>query len=166
MNPLKSKLGLWKIKLGAPPNFDKEKIKNPRAKKGNSQKPKQKKQHFYHHCGAARHTQPNCYKWLATQKSNSMIASGDQNQFPSSFASLGDLLKTLMFLSNLNGFNSSPSPPDQRFVKRKGSSKVWKEKGFKWFCHFFSLSSCFWVCITCVFCFIVLSQSSFMHCFV
>ena len=29
--------------LGAPPKIDKKKIKNPRAKKGNSQKPKQKK---------------------------------------------------------------------------------------------------------------------------
>ena len=96
-----------------------------------------------------------------------MISSGDRNQFPSSFAPFGDLLKTLMFLSNLNGFNSSPSPPDQGFAKRKGFSKVWKEKSSKWFCHFFSLSlSCFCVCITCVFCFIVLSQSSFMHCFV
>ena len=63
--------------LGAPPKLDKKEIKNPRAKKGNSQKPKQKKQHFCHHCGAAGHTRPNCYKWLATQKSNSMIASGD-----------------------------------------------------------------------------------------
>ena len=52
--------------LGAPPKLDKKEIKNPRAKKGNSQKPKQKKLHFCHHCGAVRHTQPNCYKWLAT----------------------------------------------------------------------------------------------------
>ena len=52
--------------LEAPPKLDKKEIKNPRAKKGNSQKHKQKKQHFYHHCGVARHTQPNCYKWLAT----------------------------------------------------------------------------------------------------
>ena len=37
-----------------------------------------------------------------------MIASGNQNQFPSSFAPLGDLLKALMFLSNLNDLNSSP----------------------------------------------------------
>ena len=29
--------------LGAPPKLDKKEIKNPRAKKGNSQKPKQKK---------------------------------------------------------------------------------------------------------------------------
>ena len=42
--------------LGAPPKLDKKEIKNPKAKKGNSQKPKQKKQHFYHHCGVARHT--------------------------------------------------------------------------------------------------------------
>jgi len=60
-----------------------------------------------------------------------MIASGNQNEFPSSFAPLGDLLKTLMFLLNLNDFNSSPSLLDQGFAKQKGSSKVWKEKGSK-----------------------------------
>ena len=65
--------------LRAPPELDKKEIKNPRAKKGNSQKPKQEKQHFYHHYNVARHTRPNYYKWLATQKSNSMIALGDQN---------------------------------------------------------------------------------------
>ena len=42
--------------LGTPPKLDKKEIKNPRAKKGNSQKPKQKKQHFCHHYGAAGHT--------------------------------------------------------------------------------------------------------------
>ena len=42
--------------LGAPPKLDKKEIKNPKAKKGNTQKPKQKKQHFCHHCGIARHT--------------------------------------------------------------------------------------------------------------
>ena len=86
-----------------------------------------------------------------------MIASGSQNQLQSSLAPLRDRLKALMFLSNLNGFNSSPTPQDQGFTKRKGSSKVWKEKGSKWFSHFFYLSfflfmhylcvllSCFWV---------------------
>ena len=129
--------------------------------------PNKKKQHFCHHCGVAGHTRPNCYKWLATQQSNSIIASGNHNQFPSFFAPLGDLLKALMFLSSLNSFNSSPSLPNQGFAKRKDSSKVWKEKGSKWFCHFFFLSpSCFCFCITCVFFFHVLSQSSFMHCFV
>ena len=29
--------------LGAPPKFDKKEVKNPRTKKGNTQKPKQKK---------------------------------------------------------------------------------------------------------------------------
>ena len=57
-----------------------------------------------------------------------MISLGNQNQFPSFFAPLGDLLKTLMILSNINGFNSSPSLPDQGFAKQKSSSKVWKEK--------------------------------------
>ena len=42
--------------LGAPPKLDKKDVKNPKAKKANSQKPKQKKQHLYHHCGAADHT--------------------------------------------------------------------------------------------------------------
>ena len=37
--------------LGAPPKQDKKEVRNPRAKKANSQKPKQKKQHLYHHCG-------------------------------------------------------------------------------------------------------------------
>ena len=39
--------------LRAPLKLDKKKIKNPRAKKGNSQKPKQKKQHFCHRYGVA-----------------------------------------------------------------------------------------------------------------
>ena len=60
-----------------------------------------------------------------------MIASGRQNQLQSSLAPLGDLLKALMFLSNLNGFNSFPSPQVQGFAQRKGFSKVWKEKGSK-----------------------------------
>ena len=47
-----------------------------------------------------------------------MLLSGNQNQFASSLTSLGDLLKAIMFLSNLNGFNSSLSPQDQRFGKR------------------------------------------------
>ena len=132
--------------LRAPPKLDKKETKIPRAKKGNTQNPKQKKQHLFHHCGVTRHTQPNCYKWLATQQSNSMISLGNQNQFPFSFALLGDLLKAFIFLSNLNSFNSSPPSPNQGFAKRKGSSKVWKEKDSKWFSHFFSLSpplSCF-----------------------
>ena len=125
------KLDKGKSILGAPPKKDKKEAKNPRAKKNNSQKPKQKMQHLYHYCGVAGHTRPNCYKWLATQQSNDMITSGNQNQFPSSFAPLGDILKALMFLLNLNGFNSSPSLPNQRFARQKVSSKVWKEKGSK-----------------------------------
>ena len=42
--------------LGAPPKLEKKDVKKPRAKKANSQKPKQKKQHLYHHCGATGHT--------------------------------------------------------------------------------------------------------------
>ena len=60
-----------------------------------------------------------------------MISLGDQNQFPSSFVSLGDPLRAFIFLSNLKGFNSSPSLLDLGFAKWKGSSKVWKENGSK-----------------------------------
>ena len=42
--------------LGAPPKQDKKEDKNPRAKKANSQKSKQKKQHLCHHYGVAGHT--------------------------------------------------------------------------------------------------------------
>ena len=110
--------------LGAPPKQDKKEAKNPRAKMANSQKPKQKKQHLCHHCGVVGHARPNCYKWLATQQSNDMIASGSQNQLQSSLTPLGDLLKALIFLLNLNGFNSYPSPPVQGFNQKKCSSKV------------------------------------------
>ena len=117
--------------LGAPPKLEKKDVKKHRAKKANSQKPKQKKQHLCHHCGATIHTRPNCYMWLATQYSNGIIASGNWNQLQSSVAPLGDLFKTLMFLSNLNDFNSCPSLSIQGYNQRKGSSRVWKEKDSK-----------------------------------
>ena len=117
--------------LGAPPKVEKKETRNPRTKKDNNKKSQQKKLHFCHHYGALGHTHPNCYKWLAIQQSNSVLSFRGQGQIPPSLGPLGDLLKALMFLSNLNGFNSSPSPPNQRFVQRKGSSKVWKEKGSK-----------------------------------
>ena len=96
--------------LGAPPKLEKKNAKNPKAEKATFKKPKQKKQHLYHRCGIAGHTRPNCYKWLATQQSNGMIASGSQKQLQSSLAPLRDLLKVLMFVSNLNGFNYFPLP--------------------------------------------------------
>ena len=45
--------------LGAPHKQDKKEAKNPRAKKANSRKSKQKKQHLCYHCGVAGHTRPN-----------------------------------------------------------------------------------------------------------
>ena len=48
--------------IGATPKLEKKDVKNPRAKKAKSQKPKQKKQHLCHHYGTASHTRPNCYK--------------------------------------------------------------------------------------------------------
>ena len=90
-----------------------------------------------------------------------MIASGSRNQLQSSFAPLNDLLKVLMFLSNLNGFNSSLSPPVQGFNQRKGSSKVWKKKDSKWFYHFL-LSSCF--CLLHYLCILLLFWVSLVLC--
>ena len=116
--------------LGAPPKLDKKETENSWAKKENTQKPKKKKQHLCHHYEVIGHTRPNCYKWLVTQQSNSMISLGNQNQFPFS-SPLGGLLKTLMFLLNLNGFNAYPSLLDQGFAKWKCSSKVLKEKSSK-----------------------------------
>lgn len=63
--------------LEALPKFVKKEIKNLRAKKIHAQKSKEKKQHLYHHCGAAGHTQPNYYKWLATQQSNNTVSAGN-----------------------------------------------------------------------------------------
>ena len=117
--------------LGVPPKVEKKETRNPRTKKVNNKKSQLKKPHLCHHCGVSGHTHPNRYKRLATQQSNSMLSSGNQNQFQSSFAPLGDIFKALMFLLNLNGFNSSSLPPNQRFTQMKGSSKVWKEKGSK-----------------------------------
>ena len=107
-----------------------------------------------------------------------MILLANQNQFPSSFAPLGDLFNALMFLSNLNSFNSSPSSPNHQFTQRKDSSKVWKEKCFKWFSHFFFLFllfmhylfvllSCFWVSL--VLCFALFNMflfACFQFCFI
>ena len=68
-----------KFILRAPPKLEKQETKNPRTKNGNDQKSKQKKQHLCDHCGATGHTRSNCYKLLATQQSNSMISSRNQN---------------------------------------------------------------------------------------
>ena len=65
--------------LGAPPKLKKKKTRNPRTKKVNNKKSQQKKPHFCHHCEVSGHTRPNCYKWLATQQSNSTVSSGNQN---------------------------------------------------------------------------------------
>ena len=68
-----------------------------------------------------------------------------------------------MFLSNLNSFNSSPSPPVQGFSQRKGSSKIWKKNDSKWFYHFL-LSSCF--CLLHYLCVLLLFWVSLVLCFV
>ena len=80
-----------------------------------------------------------------------MIASGSQNWLQSSLAPLDDLLKALMFLSNLNGFNSSPSPPVQGFNQRKCFPRCGRKRTLSDFITFFYLLV-FVCCITCVFC--------------
>ena len=65
--------------LGAPPKVEKKETRNPRTKKVNNKKSQPKKPHFCHHCGASGYIHPNCYKWLATQQSNSMLSSRNQN---------------------------------------------------------------------------------------
>ena len=50
--------------LGAPPKVVKENKQNNHRSTNKKSQPK--KPHFCHHCGASRHTCPNCYKWLAT----------------------------------------------------------------------------------------------------
>ena len=65
--------------LGAPLKVERKETRNLRTKKVNNKKSQPKKLHLCHHCGASGHTHSNCYKWLATQQSNSMLSSGSQN---------------------------------------------------------------------------------------
>ena len=74
-----------------------------------------------------------------------------------------------MFLSNLNSFNSLPSPLDQRFAQQKGSSKVWKEKSSEWFSFFFfslsfSPTFCFmhYLCVLLTYCWVSLVLCYFL----
>ena len=65
--------------LVAPPKVEKKETRNPRTKKVKNKKSQPKKLHFCHHCRVSGHTHLNCYKWLATQQSNSMVSSGNHN---------------------------------------------------------------------------------------
>ena len=96
--------------LGAPPKTVKKETKQ-NGRRFTSKNSQPKKPHFCHHCGASRHTRPNCYKWLATQQSNSVSSFCSQNKLQLSLASLGELLKAVMLLLNFNGFNSPSYPP-------------------------------------------------------
>ena len=157
-------LDMDKSMLGAPPMLEKKEVKNPRAKKANSQKPKQKKQHLCHHCGVAGHTRSNCYKWLATQQSNDMIASGSQNQLQSSLAPLGDLLKALMFLSNLNSFFLPPHRWFKGLIKGRVLPGCGRKMTLSDFITFLSILLFLFAFLVCFA--LILSQFSFMLCFV
>ena len=114
-----------KFILGAPPKVGKKETKQKNNHSTNKKSPP-KKPYFCHYCGASGHTRPNCYKWLTTQQSNSVSSLGNQNQLQLSLASLGELLKEFMTLSNFNGFNSSSFSSGQKFMQKKGSSsRLW-----------------------------------------
>ena len=62
--------------LGAPPKVGKKKTKQNNHRSTNK-KSLPRKPHFCHYYGAYGHTRPNCYKWLATQQSNSVSSLGN-----------------------------------------------------------------------------------------
>ena len=65
-----------KFILGAPPKVGKKKTKQNNHRSTNK-KSLPRKPHFCHYYGAYGHTRPNCYKWLATQQSNSVSSLGN-----------------------------------------------------------------------------------------
>ena len=147
--------------LGAPPKLEKKNAKYPKAKKATSQKPKQKKQHLCHHCGIVGHARPNCSKWLATQQSNGMIASRSQNQLQSSLAPLEIFSK---LSCSFQTWIVLILPSHRRFkglIKGMVLLVYGRNRAPSDSITFLFLSSCFYMCITCVFCFQILSQSSF-----
>ena len=124
------KNGKGKSILGAPPKVVKKESKQNNHRSTNK-KCQLKKPHFCHYYGASGHTRPNCYKWLATQQSNSVSSFGSQNQLQLSLASLRELLKAIMLLLN---FNPPPYSSKQSFMQKKVSPSkpsVWKEKDTK-----------------------------------
>ena len=124
-------------------------LTSPKAKKAPSQKPKQKKQHLCHHCGITCHTRPNCYKWLATQQSNDMIASGSQNQLQSL---LEIFLKPLCSFQTWTVSILSPHHKFKGLLKEKVLPRCGRKRGPSDPITS-SHSSCFCFCITWVFCF-------------
>ena len=86
-----------------------------------------------------------------------MISSINQNYFPSSFSSNRDLLKALMFLSNLNSFNSSPyhrtmGSPNGKVLPRRWRKKAQSDlvtfslsHSFLFMHYLCVLLFCFWV---------------------
>ena len=70
-----------KIEIASENNLDKGKSilgAPPKSNKAKNKKSQPKKPHFCHQGGVSRHTRLNCYKWLATQQSNSVLSSGGQ----------------------------------------------------------------------------------------
>ena len=61
--------------LGAPLKVFKKETKQ-NSHHSTTKKSQPKKPHFCHYCGAFGHTSLNCYKWLATQPSNSVSSFG------------------------------------------------------------------------------------------
>lgn len=83
--------------LGGPPkgNLLKKEVKKDYHHSLNK-KSQPKRSHFSHHCGIARHTHPNCYKWLSNQKNNGVLNSRGQNLHQDYIPLFGELLKALL----------------------------------------------------------------------
>ena len=99
-NVSESKHDKGKSILGVPPKVVKETKQNNHCSTNKKSQPK--KPHFCHHYEASGHTRPNCYKWLATQQSNSVLPFGGQNQLQNSLVPIGEFLKAVLFLTNFN----------------------------------------------------------------
>ena len=101
-----------------------------------------------------------------------MVSSGHQNQFPSSLTPLGDLLKALMFLLNLNCFNSPlllriKGSHKGKILPRRGRKKAESDSitlslsPFMFLHYLFILLSCFKsvqfyaLCVSLCFCLVV-----------
>ena len=61
--------------LGAPLSLIRKRLRTLGLRRETLRNPNRKRNIFFHLCGVIGHTQPNCYKWLTTQKSNSVILS-------------------------------------------------------------------------------------------
>ena len=149
----------------APPMVEKKETRNPSNKNDKKKRSQQKKPHFCHRYGALGHIHPNCYKWLATQQSNSVFSSETGINFHP-FLLLLEIFS--MPSCSFRTWTDSILPP-HLWIKGSCKGKVLprcerKKAQSDLFTFSLFLPPPFWLCIACLFCFLVLSQSSFMLC--